>query len=606
MTANPEKTARRAEKILKTTFGYDRFRGRQAEIMATVAAGADALVLMPTGGGKSLCYQIPALMRAGVGVVVSPLIALMANQVAALEQAGVAAACLNSSLAPDAQQAIERRLLDGGLDLVYIAPERLLQPRTLELLARCNVALFAIDEAHCVSQWGHDFRPEYLQLAVLAERFSGVPRIALTATADLPTREEILQRLGMPDARVFVHSFDRPNICYRVAERHDGTRQLLQFIRDEHPGEAGIVYCLSRAKTERVAGRLEAAGVDALPYHAGLTHAERERNQRRFLTEDGVVIVATVAFGMGIDKPDVRFVAHLDMPASIESYYQETGRAGRDGLPADAWMLYGLNDAVQRRRMIERSEAGDERKRVERHKLDAMLAYCELSTCRRVNLLGYFGETLEQGCGRCDTCLEPPETWDATEPARKLLSAVYRTGQRFGANYLIEHLQGEAGPRAERLGHTRLSTFGVGGELEEKQWRSVIRQLVAHGYLETEPEGGGLRLGRAAGKLLRGGHSVRLRRDRKARRGKARAAAADMTPADGELWEALRAERKRLADEQDVPAFMIFSDATLREMVTHRPLSKDDFLALSGVGEKKLASYADAFLDVIALHQAGR
>jgi len=606
VSANAGQTVQRAEQILKTTFGYEHFRGRQAEIVQTMAGGGDALVLMPTGGGKSLCYQIPSLLRPGIGVVVSPLIALMANQVAALHQAGVDAAFLNSSLAPDEQQVIERQMRDGELDLVYIAPERLLQPRTLELLTRCEVALFAIDEAHCVSQWGHDFRPEYLQLAVLAERFPDVPRIALTATADLPTREEILERLRMPDAGVFVHSFDRPNIRYRVAERHDGTRQLLRFLRDEHHGEAGIVYCLSRAKTERVAGRLAAEGVDALPYHAGLTHAERERNQRRFLTEEGVVIVATVAFGMGIDKPDVRFVAHLDMPASLESYYQETGRAGRDGLPADAWMLYGLNDAVQRRRMIEQSEAGDDRKRVERRKLDAMLAYCELATCRRINLLRYFGETLESPCGHCDTCLEPPETWEATEPARKLLSAVYRTGQRFGANYLIDHLRGDVNSRAERLGHTRLSTFGVGEELEEKQWRSVIRQLVARGYLETEPEGGGLCLNSSANALLRGEQSVRLRKDRKARRGKARTAAADLAPADGELWEALRAERKRLADEQDVPAFMIFSDATLREMVTHRPVSKDEFLLINGVGEKKLASYADAFLDVIALHQGDR
>ena len=606
MNANPGQAAQRAEQILKTTFGYESFRGRQAEIVQSVAAGNDALVLMPTGGGKSLCYQIPALLRPGVGVVVSPLIALMANQVAALRQAGVAAAFLNSSLAREEQQAIEERLRGGQLDLVYIAPERLLQPRTLALLASCRIALFAIDEAHCVSQWGHDFRPEYLQLAELAERFPAVPRIALTATADLPTREEILARLRMPAAGLFVHSFDRPNIRYRVAGRRDGTRQLLEFIRDEHRGEAGIVYCLSRAKTERVAGRLSAEGVDALPYHAGLTHAERDRHQRRFLVEEGVVIVATVAFGMGIDKPDVRFVAHLDMPASVESYYQETGRAGRDGLPADAWMLYGLSDAVQRRRMIEESDSGDGRKRVERDKLDAMLAYCELASCRRIDLLRYFGETLESPCGNCDTCLEPPETWDATEPARKLLSAVYRTGQRFGANYLVDHLRGEADARAGRLGHTRLSTFGVGSELEGKQWRSVIRQLVARGYLETEPEGGGLRLATGAGRLLRGGQSVRLRKDRKASRGKARAAAAEFAPADAELWEALRAERKRLAEEQDVPAFMIFSDATLREMVAHRPLSNDQFLMLNGIGEKKLARYADAFLDVIAMHQAGR
>ncbi|MGH8225973.1 MAG: DNA helicase RecQ [Gammaproteobacteria bacterium] len=595
-----------AETILKTTFGYVGFRGRQQEIVATVVGGGDALVLMPTGGGKSLCYQIPALLRPGVGVVVSPLISLMANQVAALRQVGVAAAYLNSSLDFAEQQAIERQMLNGELDLVYIAPERLLQARCLELLARCEIALIAIDEAHCVSQWGHDFRPEYLQLAVLEEHFPDVPRIALTATADLPTRKEIVERLRMPAARIFVHSFDRPNICYRVAERGNGNQQLLRFIRDEHPCEAGIVYCLSRAKTERTAEMLSAQGIAALPYHAGLDHALRERNQRRFLLEDSIVIVATVAFGMGIDKPDVRFVAHMDMPASIESYYQETGRAGRDGLPADAWMLYGLSDVVQRRRMIEQSEANDERKWVERRKLDAMLAYCELATCRRINLLRYFGEQPAQDCGNCDTCLSPPETWDATEVARKLLSAVYRTGQCFGAGYLIEHLRGETGERAERFGHTGLSTFGIGAELAVKQWRSVIRQLVARGYLESDAEGfGGLRFGRDADALLRGDRSVRLRHDRKAQpkrsgRGKD---AVEIAPADTGLWEVLRETRKRLADEQGVPAFVIFSDATLREMLAHRPATDDDFLALNGVGDKKLASYGAAFLRIIAEHK---
>ncbi len=596
-----------AESILKTTFGYAGFLGRQREIIETVAAGGDALVLMPTGGGKSLCYQIPALMRPGVGVVVSPLISLMANQVAALRQVGVAAAFLNSSLDSAEQQKIERRMQNGELDLVYIAPERLLQPRTLELLACCKVALIAIDEAHCVSQWGHDFRPEYLQLAELAEHFPGVPRIALTATADLPTRKEIVERLQMPRARIFVHSFDRPNIRYRVAERGNGSQQLLRFIRDEHPGEAGIVYCLSRAKTERTAESLTAQGIVALPYHAGLGHASRERHQRRFLLEDGIVIVATVAFGMGIDKPDVRFVAHLDMPASIESYYQETGRAGRDGLPADAWMLYGLNDVGQRRRMIEQSEASDERKWLERRKLDAMLAYCELSTCRRVNLLRYFGENPRTDCGNCDTCLAPPETWDATEAARKLLSAIYRTGQRFGAQYLIEHLCGETNERAERLGHTELSTFGIGKDLAAKQWRSVIRQLVARGYLESDPDGyGGLCFGPDAWALLRGEQSIRLRHDRKPQRKRSRGekTSTEIAPADAELWEALRETRTRLAQEQGVPAYVIFPDATLREMLAHRPATQADFLALNGVGEKKLASYGAAFIRVI-LNYAG-
>ncbi|MGA7965923.1 MAG: DNA helicase RecQ [Gammaproteobacteria bacterium] len=591
------------ESILKATFGYDAFRGQQREIVTVVAGGGDALVLMPTGGGKSLCYQIPALLRPGIGVVISPLIALMTNQVAALRQVGVAAACLNSSLDSAAQQAIERQMLNGELDLVYVAPERLLQSRCLDLLARCEIALIAIDEAHCVSQWGHDFRPEYLQLAALDDHFPGVPRIALTATADLPTRKEIVERLGMPGARIFVHSFDRPNIRYRVAERSDGSRQLQHFIHDEHPDEAGIVYCLSRAKTERTAERLAAQGVTALPYHAGLTHAVRERNQQRFLLEDGVVIVATIAFGMGIDKPDVRFVAHLDMPASIESYYQETGRAGRDCQPADAWMLYGLNDAVQRRRMIEQSEANEERKRVERQKLDAMLAYCELATCRRINLLRYFGEQPEGACGNCDTCLAPPETWDATEAARKLLSAVYRTGQRFGANYLIEHLRGETSERAERFGHTVLSTFGIGEDLTAKQWGSVIRQLVARGYLETDPEGhGGLRFGRDADALLRGEQNVRLRIERKPQRKRSRGGGGtDIAPEDAALWEALRDARKRLADEQGVPAFMIFSDATLREMLARRPTTEAELLEVNGVGEKKLASYGSIFLEVVTL-----
>ncbi len=595
-----------AEDILKTTFGYSAFRGQQQQIVATIVAGEDALVLMPTGGGKSLCYQIPALLRPGIGVVVSPLIALMTNQVTALRQVGVAAAYLNSSLDPGEQQGIERQMQNDELDLIYIAPERLLQPRSLALLARCEIALIAIDEAHCVSQWGHDFRPEYLQLATLAEHFPGVPRIALTATADLSTRKEIVERLCMPAARVFIHSFDRPNICYRVTERNNASQQLLRFIHDEHPDEAGIVYCLSRAKTERTAERLAAHGVTALPYHAGLTHAVRERHQQRFLVEDGVVIVATIAFGMGVDKPDVRFVAHLDMPASIESYYQETGRAGRDGLPADAWMLYGLNDAVQRRRMIEQSEANEERKWVERQKLDAMLAYCELATCRRVYLLRYFGEHPEGACGHCDTCLVPPATWDATEPARKLLSAIYRTGQRFGANYLIEHLRGETSERAERCGHTTLSTFGVGGDMAARQWRSIIRQLVARGYLETDPDGyGGLRFDRDANALLRGEHKLCLRHDRKPQRqrGNSNKVSTDIAPADATLWEALRDTRRRLADEQNVPAYMIFSDATLREMLAHRPATAADFLDLNGVGNKKLAGYGTTFLAVIARHQ---
>ncbi len=595
--------------VLKTTFGYDTFRGRQAEIIDTLAAGEDALVLMPTGGGKSLCYQIPALLRPGAGIVVSPLIALMADQVAALEQLGVAAAFLNSSLASREQRRIEQQLRNGELDLVYIAPERLMQPRTLELLDDCEIALFAIDEAHCVSQWGHDFRPEYMQLAALAERFPRVPRIALTATADPATRHEIGERLKLGNARPFLHSFDRPNIRYRVAERAGGKARLLRFIRDEHNGAAGIVYCLSRNKVEKTAAWLAELGLAALPYHAGLDHATREAHQRRFLREDGVMIVATVAFGMGIDKPDVRFVAHLDLPASLEAYYQETGRAGRDGLPADAWMLYGLSDVVQRRRMIEQSDAPEARKRVERQKLDAMLAYCELATCRRTYLLQYFGEEADTACGNCDTCLAPPDTWDATEAARKLLSAVYRTGQRFGAQYLIGHLRGDADERAARFGHTRLSTFGIGENLKPKQWRSVVRQLTARGYLETDIEGyGGLRLASRARPLLRGEHALNLRREQKRTKSKsprsADAGSVELDANDQPLFETLRALRRTLADKQGVPGYVIFHDATLREMAAMKPATTGAFLALNGVGEKKLDAYGETFMKVIAEEHA--
>jgi ATP-dependent DNA helicase RecQ len=593
------------ESILRTTFGFDAFRGRQAAVIEALVRGKDALVLMPTGGGKSLCYQIPALARSGTAIVVSPLIALMADQVAALTQAGVAAAALNSTLTAREQTVIEQRLRDGTLDLLYVAPERLMQPRTLDLLAQCEIALIAIDEAHCVSQWGHDFRPEYLQLAALAERFPGVPRVALTATADLPTRREIAERLQLQGAEQFVHGFDRPNIRYRVAERGGGRAQLLDFIRGEHAGEAGIIYCLSRNKVEQTAAWLAEHGVDALPYHAGLDATTRDAHQRRFTRDDGVVIVATIAFGMGIDKPDVRFVAHLDLPASIESYYQETGRAGRDGEAADAWMLYGLADVVQRRRMIEQSESDEARKRIERAKLDAMLAYCEIASCRRAHLLRYFGEHPPATCGNCDTCLAPPETWDATEAARMLLSAVYRTGQRFGAQYLVEHLRGDDSERARRFGHTQLSTFGIGAERSAREWRSVIRQLVALGYVDADLDGyGGLRLGTRARPLLRGDETLQLRIDRKPekKRSKRAAAASDIAPQDAALWEALRDERKRLAAEQGVPGYVIFHDATLREMVAQRPASEEEFLALTGVGQKKLEAYGPTFLRVIAAY----
>jgi ATP-dependent DNA helicase RecQ len=594
-----------AESLLQEVYGYAAFRGQQRAIIDTVAGGRDAFVLMPTGGGKSLCYQIPALLRRGVGVVVSPLIALMADQVAALRQLGIAAAYLNSTLSPEEQAATETALLNGELSLVYIAPERLMQPRTLALLQRCALALIAIDEAHCVSQWGHDFRPEYLRLAELTAAFPTVPRIALTATAEPRTRGEILERLSLTDAACFVHSFDRPNIRYRVAERGNAKSQLLQLLRGSHAGESGIVYCLSRRKTEDTAAWLRAQGIDAMAYHAGLDGEIRAVNQRRFQRGEGVVMVATVAFGMGIDKPDVRFVAHLDLPATLEAYYQETGRAGRDGEPAEAWMLYGLNDVVQRRRMIEESTAPEERKRVERHKLDAMLAYCELTSCRRVHLLNYFGEPRTEPCGNCDVCLHPPETWDATEPARKALSAVYRTGQRFGAQYLIDHLRGRADERARQFGHDRLSTFGLGADMSEKQWRTLLRQLIAHGHLAVDLEGyGGLRLGEGCRPLLRGEEPLFLRRMRsgpdKAARQRSSRVAETLSGDDQALWDNLRALRTRLAESQGVPPYVIFHDRALLAMAEHKPEDEDTLLTIDGVGAKKLAAYGEAFLAVIA------
>ena len=500
-------------RVLETVFGYATFRGRQEEIIRHVIAGGDALVLMPTGGGKSLCYQIPAIVRDGAGIVVSPLIALMQDQVEALREAGVAATLINSTLTPAVARERERALAAGRFDLVYVSPERLLTEPFLELLDRSPLALFAIDEAHCVSQWGHDFRPEYRGLDVLARRFPRVPRIALTATADEPTRREILEHLSLPRAGLFVAGFDRPNIRYEVVAKTNAPRQLLSFLRARHDGEAGIVYCLTRAKVEETAERLAAEGVRAVPYHAGLERGVRERNQRRFQEEDGLVVVATIAFGMGIDKPDVRFVAHLDLPKSLEAYYQETGRAGRDGLPADAWMCYGLADAVRIRQLVERSDAPAERKRIEQQKLSTLLGYCESAECRRAILLRYFGESHAGACGNCDTCVEPVATWDGTEAARKALSNVYRTGQRFGAVYLTSVLLGEEDERVARNGHARLSTFGVGAELDRGAWLSVHRQLVAAGLLEVEAEHGGLRLAPDAWPLLRGERTVRLRHD---------------------------------------------------------------------------------------------
>jgi ATP-dependent DNA helicase RecQ len=599
--------------VLRRVFGYDGFRGAQAEIIEHVLAGGDALVLMPTGGGKSVCYQIPAILRPGLGVVVSPLIALMQDQVDAMLQLGVRAAFLNSSLDNETAAVVRRRARRGELDLLYVAPERLVTDSFLADLARIQsergLALFAIDEAHCVSQWGHDFRPEYIQLAVLHERFPDVPRLALTATADAITRAEIKTRLGLSAAREFVSSFDRPNIRYRVVEKDQARDQLLAFLRgssdDEgHMGEAGIVYCASRAKVEETAEWLQGKGIEALPYHAGMDAQPRREAQQRFQREEGVVIVATIAFGMGIDKPDVRFVAHLDLPKSLEAYYQETGRAGRDGEPAEAWMTYGLADVVLQKSWIEQSEAPPEQKRIEQMKLDAMLGFCEAARCRRAVLLNYFGETIAP-CGNCDVCLNPPQTWDATVAAQKLFSACLRTGQRFGAGHLIDILRGKSTERIARLGHDGLKTFGVGADLDEKAWRAVTRQLVALGLLHADPQAyGALRLTEAAKPVLRGERLLELRRSatgagRPGR--KTRTAAATLAdPADAALFDALRAERKRIADEQGVPAFVVLHDATLRELAQRRPRDRGALLNVSGIGISKAERYGERLLAVIA------
>ncbi|MCW8126301.1 DNA helicase RecQ [Microbulbifer halophilus] len=590
--------------ILEHVFGYADFRGPQRQVIDTLMAGSDALVLMPTGGGKSLCYQIPALARPGCGVVISPLIALMQDQVEALQAAGVRAAFLNSSLPFHEARDIESALLAGDLDLLYLAPERLLQPRTLELLGQATLSLFAIDEAHCVSQWGHDFRADYLYLNCLHERFPAIPRIALTATADGRTRGEIARRLDLESAEHFVSSFDRPNIQYRIAQKNNPRRQLLQFLKDEQQGNAGIVYCLSRSKVESTADWLCQQGFKALPYHAGLPAEVRADHQRRFLREDGVIVVATIAFGMGIDKPDVRFVAHLDLPKSVEAYYQETGRAGRDGEPSTALLLYGLEDVVKLGQMAAMSEGSEEHKRAERNRLNAMLGLCEITSCRRRALLRYFAEELGEDCGNCDTCLEPPQTWDGTQAAAKLLSCVYRTGQRFGAAHVIDVLRGSENEKVRKFNHDQVSTYGIGKELSANEWRGVVRQLVVRDYLEVEGEFQGLRLTQACRPLLRGEESIQLRKLPAQTRGagaepRRGAPPAEILPADEPLWEALRACRKRIADEQGVPPYVVFHDATLRGMVAARPQTPDQLLAVSGVGDSKLERFGEDFLGVL-------
>jgi ATP-dependent DNA helicase RecQ len=602
---------RSPSQILHDVFGYTAFRGPQQAIVEHVAAGGDALVLMPTGGGKSLCYQIPSLLRDGTGIVVSPLIALMQDQVDALKQAGVQAAFLNSSLDAEEAREVTGRLIRGEIDILYVAPERLLMASFLSLLDQVQehtgIALFAIDEAHCVSQWGHDFRPEYRQLTILHERFPTVPRIALTATADAPTRGEIVERLGLEDARQFVSSFDRPNIKYRVTQKANARQQLEAFLEAEHANDAGIVYCLSRRKVEETAGWLKERGWDALPYHAGLDAATRNANQRRFLREEGVIMVATVAFGMGIDKPNVRFVAHLDLPKSMEGYYQETGRAGRDGLPANAWMAYGLGDVVSMRQMLDSGDAPEERKRVERQKLDALLGFCESTACRHQTILRYFGEEHPGDCGQCDNCLEPVDTWEATQAAQMALSCVYRTGQRFGVAHLIDVLLGKKTDKIAQFRHEALSTFGIGQGFTQAQWSSVYRQLVAGGLLESDMEAyGGLKLTAAARPVLKGEQEVWLRRDAEPARRKtskaersARAKEAFAGANDDPLWQTLKAKRLELAREQGVPPYVIFHDSTLLEIMNQRPQTLDEMGRISGVGQAKLAKYGDAFLQAL-------
>lgn len=603
----PANTVDQALHLLQTVFGYPAFRSQQGQIVEHVVHGGDALVLMPTGGGKSLCYQIPALIRHGVGIVVSPLIALMQDQVDALAEVGVRAAFLNSTQSFDEILAVEKKMREGELDLVYIAPERLLTQRCLELLEVVDIALFAIDEAHCVSQWGHDFRPEYIRLSILHERFPQVPRIALTATADQQTRDEIIHRLQLENALQFVSSFDRPNIRYQIVEKANGRKQLLDFIQAQHAGDAGIVYCLSRKKVEETAEFLNENGITSLPYHAGMDMSERSRNQARFLREDGIVMCATIAFGMGIDKPDVRFVAHLDLPKSVEGYYQETGRAGRDGASANAWMAYGLQDVVQQRRMIDESEANDTYKRVQGVKLDAMLSLCETLNCRRVHILDYFGQASEP-CGNCDTCLSPPTSFDGTIAAQKILSTIYRVDQRFAAGHIVDILRGIDTERVQQWRHEQLSTYGIGSDKSEAEWRTILRQLIALGLIAVDYENySSLKLTEASRAVLRGETKVQLRQYKKAekavkhkRQSAKDYAEAELGAEEQALFDKLRWWRVETARTHNVPAYVIFPDATLREIARNAPQTLMALRAISGVGDKKLDSYGAEILQLIA------
>ncbi|AJY46580.1 DNA helicase RecQ [Martelella endophytica] len=596
--------------VLKSVYGYPAFRGKQQAVVEQVVAGGDAVVLFPTGAGKSLCYQVPSLCRPGVGVVISPLIALMRDQVEALKQLGVNAAALNSSISREDYGAVRRALDAGTLDLLYVTPERVATPGFREMMANVEIALFAIDEAHCVSQWGHDFRPEYRALDALRETFPGVPRMALTATADPHTREDIIARLGLEDAAVFTTSFDRPNITYEIVERDQPRRQLLEFL-NRHKGASGIVYCLSRAKVDETSEWLNGQGIPSLPYHAGMTREDRDANQDAFLKEEELCLVATVAFGMGIDKPNVRYVAHLDLPGSVEAYYQETGRAGRDGLPSEAWMAYGMADVVQRGKMIERGTAGEEIKRVERAKLNALLGICETAGCRRQALLAHFGEAHPGGCGNCDTCLKPVDTWEGTEAAIKALAAIYRTGERFGAGHVIDVLTGNETERTERFGHNSMPVFGAGRDLPVKTWQSVYRQLLAMGLIRVDHEAyGAMKLEAEARAVFRHERTIRFRSDRPTR-GKAaksassarsREAKAALSAENQSLFEALRATRTALAKDLSVPPYVIFPDTTLIALATERPETPEDMLQVSGVGNSKLARFGEDFLAVIRSH----